>query len=224
MLTEKEAQELVEKYSELKSKYEISLSSQDKKNFEKHQALCLEKFKYMISIRTSRYKNFSNYEDLNQEGAEALLLAMASYNPKKNENAKGNLFFWWAHKYIDTRIARKANLHTAIRFPLTFSKENVPHKENVMPLIIDKNNLPDKILEAKQSALAISNGYVSLSEDQKNILNLAYGLNGKEQMPIHKISEALGVTKNSVSKLLKSSLKVIKETIKKTEVIGAGNV
>ena len=90
----------------------------EKLAFEKQQKICVEKFKYLITMKTNRYKKFSNYEDLNQDGYEALLKAMKNYNPDKG------IFFYWAFKYINTRISRCANLHTAIRYPLKYSKTN----------------------------------------------------------------------------------------------------
>src|SRR6202046_3279692 len=101
MISHQEAQQLMSEFVRLRKK----AKSNPKYKFElqKIENLCMEKFRYLVTMRTNRYKNFSNHEDLIQEGYEALLKAMNSYNPNK-----GNLF-WWIHKYIDTRISRSAN-------------------------------------------------------------------------------------------------------------------
>src|ERR1700690_2536210 len=139
MLTELEAQDLMIKLIDLRSKVkeDASLGAE----IRAHEKICIEKFKYLVTMKTGRYKIFNNYEDLNQEGYEALIKAMKNYNPKKGS------FFWWAHRYIDTRISRSANLHTTIRYPLKVAKNNAPHKESVMPLLIEENYCPDKELE-----------------------------------------------------------------------------
>ena len=103
MLTEQEAQDLMIKLIDLRGQVMTSEGNTIKKDLRRHEQVCIEKFKYLVTMKTGRYKAFSNYDDLNQEGFEALIKAMNNYNPKKGS------FFWWAHKYIDTRISRSAN-------------------------------------------------------------------------------------------------------------------
>jgi RNA polymerase sigma factor (sigma-70 family) len=159
-------------------------------------------------MKTGRYKTFSNYEDLNQEGFEALIKAMTNYNPKKGS------FFWWAHRYIDTRISRSANLHTTIRYPLKVAKNNAPHKESVMPLLIEEVHCPDKELEGCQSSYAIQQAFALLTEDQKNIINLVYGFDGDKPMSINKICKKLNISRLSCIKTIDSALSMMKEKIK----------
>jgi DNA-directed RNA polymerase specialized sigma subunit len=132
MLTIDEAQTLMEKLIDLRTRAKESKDPQDVRNFKKQETLCVEKFGYLVTMKTSRYKSFANYQDLNQEGYEALLKGMKNYNPKK-----GNAF-WWFHKYIDTRISRSANLHTTIRYPLKVAKALPPHKESTMPIMVEE--------------------------------------------------------------------------------------
>ena len=210
MLTEQEAQQLmidlIKMRDEIKSakKKDVKLIAK----YKAHQNLCVEKFKYLVSMRTGRYKAFSNYDDLNQEGFEALNKAMASYKPSKGS------FFWWAHKYIDTRISRSANLHTTIRFPLKVAKENTPHKESVLPLLIEERYCPDKELEEFQTMHLIQNAMSSLTEEQKQIVNLAYGLEGDKELSINKICKKLNLSRSAVSKILSVAEEKLRESIK----------
>lgn len=174
----------------------------------KHEQICMEKFRYLVTMKTGRYKAFSNYDDLNQEGFEALIKAMNNYNPKKGS------FFWWAHKYIDTRISRSANLHTTIRYPLKVAKNNTPHKESVMPLLIEERYCPDKELEESQSVHAIQGAISKLSDSQREIINLAYGFDGDKPMSINKICKKLGISRLSCIKTINSALSTMKENIK----------
>jgi RNA polymerase sigma factor (sigma-70 family) len=208
MINMEEAQQLMETFIELREKACETGSGEDRSKFEKHERLCIQKFTYLITMKTGRYKAFSNYEDLNQEGMEALVKAMKNYNPKK-----GN-FFWWAHHYIDTRISRSANLHTTIRVPLKIAKATPPHKEAVLPLLIEEKYCPDKELEASQSAHAIFAAMEILNEEQKNIINLAYGFNGEKPLSINKICKKLGISRLNCIKIINSSLIAIKDNIK----------
>lgn len=208
MLNIDEAQELMEKFIELRKKAQETSSEKDISVFRKHEELCINKFKYLVTMKTGRYKSFSNYDDLNQEGMEALVKSMKNYNPKKG------IFFWWSHKYIDTRISRSANLHTTIRYPLKVAKATVPHKESVMPTLIEERHCPDKELEECQTSLAIQNSMNLLSDEQKNILMLSFGLNGEKPMSINKICKTLNISRTHCIKTINGSLINMRENIK----------
>jgi len=208
MLTEQEAQDLMIKLIDLRGQVKISEDNKIVSELKKHEKVCMEKFRYLVTMKTGRYKAFSNYDDLNQEGFEALIKAMNNYNPKKGS------FFWWAHKYIDTRISRSANLHTTIRYPLKVAKATTPHKESIMPLQIEERYCPDKELEESQTTHAVLEATKLLSKDQKEVINLAFGFNGDKQMSINKICKQLGISRLNCIKMINSSLSTMKDSIK----------
>lgn len=208
MLTEPEAQSLMIKFISMREEVKNSDDPVLFKEFRKHEQTCIEKFKYLVTMKTGRYKAFGNYDDLNQEGFEALTKAMVNYNP-----AKGS-FFWWAHKYIDTRISRSANLHTTIRFPLKVAKENAPHKESILPILIEERHCPDKELESSQTTFFIEEAMNTLTEEQKTIINLAYGFDGDKPLSINKICKKLNISRSSCIKSINASLSALKDRIK----------
>lgn len=208
MLTEQEAQDLMAKLCDLRDQVKGSTDPKLVSELKKHEKVCMDNFRYLVTMKTGRYKAFSNYEDLNQEGFEALVKAMNNYNPKKGS------FFWWAHKYIDTRISRSANLHTTIRYPLKVAKANTPHKESVMPLLIEDRYCPDKELEESQAMQAIHGAVSLLSPEQKEVINLAYGFDGDKPMSINKICKKLSISRLSCIKTINSALSTMKDNIK----------
>ena len=206
MLTEQEAQDLMIKLIDLREK----VKSEDKaviSELKKHENICIQKFRYLVTMKTGRYKAFSNYDDLNQEGFEALIKAMKNYNPKKGS------FFWWAHKYIDTRISRSANLHTTIRYPLKVAKDKTPHKEAIMPTLIEERFCPDKELEEAQVTSAVENAMAGLTDEQRKVINLAYGIGGDKPMSINKICKQLSISRVSALKTINTALSVMKTNI-----------
>jgi RNA polymerase sigma factor (sigma-70 family) len=208
MLNIDEAQQLMETFIELREKAQESKSSSDIFIFKKHEKLCIEKFSYLVAMKTGKYKIFSNYEDLNQEGYEALVKAMKNYNPKKG------IWFWWAHKYIQTRISRSANLHTTIRYPLKVAKGQTPHKESVMPLLVEERYCPDKELENSQTVQVIQGAIGVLTPQQKEIINLAYGFDGDKPMSINKICKKLSMSRVTCLNTINESLSLMRENIK----------
>lgn len=208
MLTEQEAQDLMIKLIDLRAKAKDGTDNKIVSELKRHEKICMEKFRYLVTMKTGRYKAFSNYEDLNQEGFEALIKAMNNYNPKKGS------FFWWAHKYIDTRISRSANLHTTIRYPLKVAKNNTPHKESVMPLLIEERYCPDKELEETQAMESIQGAFLALSNEQKEVINLAFGFDGDKPMSINKICKKLSISRLNCIKTINGALSVMKDNIK----------
>lgn len=208
MLTEQDAQDLMVKLIDLRN---IAKETKDKSiisQMKKHEKKCIEQFKYLVSMKTGRYKAFSNYDDLNQEGFMALLTAMNNYNPKKGS------FFWWAHKYIDTRISRSANLHTTIRYPLRVAKNETPHKETIMPTLIEERYCPDKELENSQSMRSLQSACSLLTDDQKQVINLVYGFDSDKPMSINKVCKKLNITRSQCVKIMNTAHSVMKDHIK----------
>jgi len=208
MLTEQEAQDLMAKLVDLKNQVKNSDDSKIRQELSRHEKKCISQFKYLVTMKTGRYKSFSNYDDLNQEGFEALIKAMKTYNPKKGS------FFAWAHNYIGTRISRSANLHTTIRYPLKVAKEHTPHKEAIMPLIIEERYCPDKELEDLQTNQIIQSAFEYLTDQQKQIISLAYGLDGEKPVSINKICKKLGISRLNCIKVINNALASMKENIK----------
>lgn len=208
MLTEQEAQDLMIKLIDLRKIVKESGDNKIVSELKKHEKICVEKFKYLITMKTGRYKAFSNYDDLNQEGYEALIKAMNNYNPKKGS------FFWWAHKYIDTRISRSANLHTTIRYPLKIARETTPHKEAIMPTLIEEHHCPDKELESSQLNNAIQEAFLTLTKEQQEIINLAYGFSEDKPISINKICKKMNISRLSCIKTINTALSLMKDNIK----------
>lgn len=208
MLTEQEAHDLMIKFIDLRTRFQETGDSKIEARLKSHEQECIAKFKYLVTMKTGRYKAFSNYEDLNQEGFEALIKAMKTFKPNKGS------FFAWAHNYIGTRISRSANLHTTIRFPLKVAKANTPHKESVMPVQIEERYCPDKELEESQTINAIQNALSTLTKEQREVISLAYGFDGDKPMSINKICKKLNISRLSCIKTINSSLSTMKEKIK----------
>jgi RNA polymerase sigma factor (sigma-70 family) len=208
MLTEQEAHDLMNKFIDLRTQFNETGDTKIKAQLKCHEQICIEKFKYLVTMKTSRYKAFSNYDDLNQEGFEALIKAMKTFKPNKGS------FFAWAHNYIGTRISRSANLHTTIRFPLKVAKATTPHKESVMPVLIEERFCPDKELEQSQTTSAVYNAISVLNQDQREIINLAFGFDGDKPMSINKICKKLNISRLSCIKTINNSLSIMKENIK----------
>jgi RNA polymerase sigma factor (sigma-70 family) len=208
MLTQEEAQKLMIDLVALRKTAAETKSTADQKAVEKQEQLCIEKFDYIVYMNTNRYKAFANYDDLVQEGRLGLVSAMKNYNPKKGS------FFWWSNRYVQTRISRAANLHSTIRFPLVVAKKMMPKKEMNLPLLIDNTNRPDTECEKIETKTMIESVMEEvLTEEQKNIITLAYGIDGDKPMSINKMCKKLGITRTKCINKIDEAMCAMKERI-----------
>jgi DNA-directed RNA polymerase sigma subunit (sigma70/sigma32) len=105
-------------------------------------------------------------------------------------------------------------LHTTIRYPLKIAKSIPPHKEAIMPIIIEDKCCPDKELETTQTNNIINDVLVYLTDEQKQIINLAYGFDGDKPMSINKICKRLNISRLKCLNTINDALAVMREQIK----------
>lgn len=206
MLTEQKCEELIKQFISLRDMPNKTIEQE--KEFKKHERHCIENFKYLVTMRMGRYKKFSNSQDLEQDGMEALLSAMRTYVP-----GKGN-FFYWAHKYISTKISRCANTHSTIRYPLHVAKDNIPRKEFVIPEKSTDEISPEKLYETYEFVAKLPNIINNLSNDQKELINLTFGLNGTDELPVNVICKNKDVSRTTYLRNLSFALNKMKESLK----------
>lgn len=195
-ISEQEAQELVSKFLELKNKYNESKSNKDKRELIKHENVLVEKFKYMVHSRTYPYKKFSNYDDLNQDGYEALVMGLKNY-----DKTKGSIF-WWLHKYIDTRVYRSANSYSTVRIPMAVAKNNPPKMTTIPLSTEDYKSSPEEILLNK----SISKKLDSLNVEDYDLVTNIFGI-GKDKLTIDEYNKKTGIKKSKINYKIKNILK-----------------
>jgi len=198
MLNKLQAEEIINKYVDLRD--QVKASKVQTREFIAQKNLCIEKFGYIIQTRIARYRNFSNYDDLKQEGLIGLLFALDNFDPSKKAP-----FFYWAHQYIDTRIARAANCHSTIKFPMHLAKGISPFKEDKMPNIMDTKTDPEISYQKKE----LNN----LSENERKILSMLYGIDNKK-MNIDQISKEIGLELDVCKKYMRTGIAKMKAKLK----------
>lgn len=205
-------QEEIDEYAKelinLRDKFQKSKNLILKQKYLEYQKFCMVKFKYLVTVRVSKYRKFSNYKDLEQDGFEALILALRTYNPSKGS------FTWWANKYISTRISRAANTHSTIRFPLKKAKELKPFKIASIPIIIDMQPNAFESIQKSEATTKMQNAIKELPERHQKVINLIYGFQGMEPHSIGDTLETLSLSRPQCLKLLEEAKTQLKEKIK----------
>lgn len=175
-----------------------------KEEFKDCQNKCINAIKPLVLSRVGKYRRFSNYEDLKQDGFEAVILALETYDP-----AKGS-FIWWADHYIKTKVSRSANMHSAIRIPLKKAKERAPHKETTMPILVNFTFNPYRETQDKESTTEIAEAIKILPPEHKKIIELTFGFNDTDEKNIQNIMQDMNLTYPQYIRVLNESKRMIK--------------
>ena len=201
-LTEEEAKEILIELIRLRKKSKRG-GEKARVAYENYEQLCSRKFDYLVISKLYRYRTFANYEDLKQDGRMALLLALRNYDPDKGS------FFWWANRYIETKVKREANRHSTIKIPIKQTKEFMPYKVSQLPILIDL--CPDALQTMISSELKekVQQAISQLPDDQRKIIEL----NGIKSYSISQIARELNIARPDCTKLLNEAKKNLKHNL-----------
>lgn len=207
-----EINEIVSKLVSLRRQCSKSKNPKAEKELRKIQGVLISKLEYLIDLRTRRYKGFSNYEDLKQDAKLSLHLALHSYEPEKGD------FFWWANKYIKTKVSREANRHSTIKIPLKYTKDVHPYKVFQFPVMIDESLSAIESISQHEKEYIIKKAIDKLPEQHKNAISLYYELGNKINCSsVDKICCALSISRISCMKLLQEATEQLKQELSNVE-------
>ena len=205
-----EINNLVNKLIELRNKPSKE-SSGSKYELIRVQNECIQKLDYLVKARTKKYKNFPNYDDLCQDGRLALHSALRTYKPGRG------CFFWWANKYIKTRVSRAANCHSTIKIPIHKTKTTQPYKVSQLPVIVDNQPDPFEGINSQERGVLLRQAIEKLPETQRKVIELHYEIdcyNRRDSNSIINVSQKLDISRANCIKLLKKARKNLKKELK----------
>lgn len=202
-LTESEANKILTELLRLRKQYKRKKTLHSKQEYQKYEAFCAAQFDYLVISKTNRYRNFANYNDLQQDGRLALILALRTFDLKKGS------FFYWASQYIKTKVCREANKHSTIKIPMKKIKNFQPFKVSEMPIIIEQTESALDVLEHIELKEKINNAINQLPDLERKIIQL----NGIKSYSISKISQELNLSPAHCIKLLNEAKKKLKENL-----------
>jgi len=200
-------EKIIDQFLLLKKNSVKSLAN--KQEFEKFQNFCMKELNFLVQKRVAKYKKFSNYQDLQQDGYEALLYALRTFKREKG------CFSWWADKYISTRVSRAANTHSTIRFPLKVTKESKPHKISIdtsstdeqSQIIFSQETYPSSafLLEKAEENAIVGVLLNKIDQPYQDLLKLTYGLANEMALPVSKIIKQFQISRSQYLRLLEEA-------------------
>jgi len=213
MLSQKEVDDIAIKFIELRDKAEKSKSKNIKNQYKVYANFCIDKFKFLVTNRANKYRKFTNHPDLEQDGFEALILALKTYKANKGS------FSWWANKYIATRISRAANAHSTIRVPIKKARDLKPYKTLGLPIMIDSAIDAEKTLQNLELKNILSNAILKLDEKHQKIINMVYCFEGHREQSLANVAKKLFISRAQASRLLEEGKNKLKEILESENLI-----
>lgn len=190
-------------YLETNDKIRFANSEAEKIKLEASLKEILISLKSLIYMRCSRYKKFSNFDDLVQDGYEALLMAFKTYRPGKSA------FTWWSNKYIATKIARSASKHNLIKIPIAKAKNMKMVRADTISSSVDENQ-SEILLENSILIKKISNILNKMPLEDQEIFKYVYENNKNKT---DQVINNTNFTKKELTRRYRKILKNIKSNI-----------
>jgi DNA-directed RNA polymerase specialized sigma subunit len=210
--TQEQLEQMAIDYLDIQDNIKKTQNSSELRKFKSQQEQIIKNLKCLVNIRSFKYKKFSNFPDLEQEGLEALVMALNTFKPNRSS------FTWWADKYISTRLSRAANAHSTVRVPIKHAREFKPLKSSVIPLIVDERNGHSE-LEIKDVEKRVNEAINKLPEMNKKFISMLYGLNGIRQYNITQLCEKFSLNKSESLKLINDSKRKLKNILETYEEV-----
>ena len=158
--------------------------------------------------------NITNLEDLISIGTLGLIKAINTYKLDKNIKLAT-----YASRCIENEILmhlrkyQKTKLEVSLDEPL---KADYDGNELLLQDILQDNSISifDEI-DSLEDVKSLEEALMYLNKREKEIIELRYGLNGKEELTQKETAELLGISQSYISRLEKKILKKLHNTIKK---------
>lgn len=158
--------------------------------------------------------NITNLEDLISIGTLGLIKAINTYKLDKNIKLAT-----YASRCIENEILmhlrkyQRTKLEISLDEPL---KADYDGNELLLQDILQDNSISifDEI-DSLEDVKSLEDALTILNDREKEIIELRYGLNGKEELTQKETAELLGISQSYISRLEKKILKKLHQTIKK---------
>lgn len=194
---------------EEEKKYFEMKSMGDEKAREK---LILHNLRLVSHIVRKYYSTSKESEDLVSVGTIGLVKAVDSFNMKN-----GARFATYGAKCIQNEILmyfrskKKLAGEVSINETIDIDKDGNPL--TYIDVISSEESMCEEVERAIRSSEARRLVDSILSEREKKIIYLRYGLSGSEPLPQREVAEKLGISRSYVSRIEKSALERLKEAM-----------
>ncbi len=196
-------------------------ADEERKCFEKmksgdtlsREKLIRHNMRLVAHIVKKYYTLSKNHDDLISIGTIGLIKAIDSFKPET-----GTRFATYAGKCLQNEILMYFRSQKKLQNEVSINEVLDTDKEGNPLTYIDIISVPDTIADDINRKLQIENVFSAvkkeLTDREKKIIILRYGLSGKKPKTQREVSELLGISRSYVSRIEKAALSKIKKRMK----------
>ena len=177
---------------------------------EAREKLILHNLRLVSHIVRKYYGTAKNQEDLVSIGSIGLVKAVDSFNPEN-----GTRFATYAAKCIQNEILMyfrsQKKLSAEVSINDTIDQDRDGNPLTYMDVIATEENIEEEIDLKVKSALVRRLVASVLSERERQIIVLRYGLDGGEAHTQREVAAMLGISRSYVSRIEKGALETLRE-------------
>ncbi len=184
--------------------YELVHSDIDK---EEKRAILIERNLRLVVYISKRFENTGvNIEELVSIGAVGLIKAIETYQPEKNIKLAT-----YASRCIENEILMFIRKNANTRREISFDEPlNTDWDGNELLLSDTLGSDPDVVsrdLEEKEEKEILMRAVSHLGERERMIIELRYGLSGKDELTQKEVADMLGISQSYISRLEKKIIR-----------------
>ena len=183
------------------------------------EKLILHNLRLVSHIVRKYYATAKNQEDLVSIGTMGLIKAVDSFH-----RDSGTRFATYGAKCIQNEILmyfraqKKLSAEVSLNDTIDVDRDGNPL--TYMDVIGSDENLEDEVTRKLSSARAMRYMKLLLSDRERRILTLRYGLQGKPPLTPAQVAKRLGISRSYVSRIEKSALTKLREAMTQPPVNG----
>ncbi len=184
--------------------YELVHSDMDS---EEKRAILIERNLRLVVYISKRFENTGvNIEELISIGAVGLIKAIETYQPEKNIKLAT-----YASRCIENEILMFIRKNANVRREISFDEPlNVDWDGNELLLSDTLGSDPDIVsrdLEEREEKEILLKAVSRLGDRERMIIELRYGLGGKDELTQKEVADLLGISQSYISRLEKKIIR-----------------
>ncbi|WP_048602576.1 RNA polymerase sporulation sigma factor SigE [Rubeoparvulum massiliense] len=181
------------------------------------RSILIERNLRLVVYIARKFENTGiNIEDLISIGTIGLIKAVRTFDPLKKIKLAT-----YASRCIENEILMYLRRNHKIRHEVSFDEPlNVDWDGNELLLsdvLGTENDLVMRELEEEVNRKLLKNALVNLTDREKTIIELRFGLNSGEEMTQKDVADLLGISQSYISRLEKRIIKRLKKEFHKME-------
>lgn len=187
------------------------LENKDKKAAEK---LIVHNLRLVVYIAKKFEGTAVPLDDLTSIGTMGLIKAVNSFIPSKNIK-----FATYASRCIENEILmylrKRSNRNIDVSMDEALSTDSDGNELNLIDVLYTDGSLVSENMEAESDRQTVWQSLKCLSDREREIMIMRFGLRGGEEKTQKEVSDIIGISQSYISRLEKRILKKLKKEIEK---------